>query len=62
MIPVRGYDDPADIEEIQVKLFYYGDGDPEEMNEMIRGAQEANPIYRLVSDARPVELLIEWVL
>lgn len=62
MIPVRGYDDPADIEEIQVKLFYYGDGDPETMNEMIRKAQEANPIYRLVADARPIELLIEWVL
>ena len=43
-------------------MFYYGDGDPETMNEMIRKAQEANPIYRLVSDARPIELLIEWVL
>ncbi|MDY3119028.1 MAG: OsmC family protein [Peptoniphilus sp.] len=62
MVPVRGYDDPPEIESIRVKLFYYADGDEERLNAMVEKAQEVNPIFRLVHRAVPVELKVEWVL
>lgn len=62
MIPVRGYDDPPDIESIHVKLFYYADGDEEELNALLIKTQEVNPIYRLVSRSVDVKIEAEWVL
>lgn len=62
MIPVRGYEDPCDFTDISIKLFYYADGNPKAMDDLIRKSQASNPIYRLVNQATPINLETEWVL
>lgn len=62
MIPVQGYDDPSNIEDIKIKLYYYADHDEEEVQALIRESQDLNPIVRLIKQASDVSIEIEMVI
>lgn len=62
MIPVRGYDQPSNIENIMIKIYYYSDEDENKVSHLIEEVQKFNPVYRLINQSCPVKLDIEWVL
>ena len=62
LIPVRGYDQPAQIRNIKVKIYYYADDDEEKLDQMARDCQVDNPIFQLVNQSSPIELEPHFIL
>lgn len=62
MIPVRGYDQASEIENIRIKIYYYSDDDEDKVTAFIKDCQQFNPIYRLVEKSTSIDLSVDWVL
>ncbi|WP_296255111.1 OsmC family peroxiredoxin [uncultured Ezakiella sp.] len=62
VLNVRGYEDLSEIEDIVIKIYYYADGDEEELNNRLMGMLNANPIYSLLKSTKKVDCKIQLII
>ena len=62
MIPVKGCNDPSEITDIEIKLYFYANHDKEDVKRLINESLSFNPIYRLINKDQRIRISSEEVL
>ncbi|MDY6065568.1 MAG: hypothetical protein SPI59_04500 [Finegoldia sp.] len=62
LLAVKGYDNPSDIERINIKIYYYAEGDQDDLNEIFLEILKSNPIYRLIDKSVDLSISLNMVI
>lgn len=62
ILGVKGYDEPSDIEEMTIKIYYYAEGEEDYLKNLFMEILSSNPLYRLVKKASEINISFDLVI